>query len=820
MYKLYKNTIFKFPILTIVFSLCVILFLSTYSTKLEIDASAQTLLLEDDEDLRYFREVSGKFQTSDVMVVTFKPKKGDLLDEANLRLLDSLVISLEQLDLTSSVTSILNVPLFQSPIRDLADLVNDVRTLKTPDIDKKLVKLELQTSPLYSGILVSKDFTTTAIFINLKKDEVFYELLNKRNYLLFKDNKTSQESIELKNIESEFKNYRDEIRAKEALNIESIRYIISNYQKDVDIFLGGASMIASDVIGFIKNDLVVYGLGLVAIFIVILWIIFRQIVWILFPISICFVAVIASTGLLGLFGWEITVLSSNFIALQLILTISIVLHLIVRYRELSIRYPMASQYKLVVNTILSKVNPSFFAVITTIAGFGSLVLSNIKPIIDLGWMISSSILLSLFISFVLFPAVLLRLSKIKTNTIFEDKFTLTQKCAKIVEKYPKYILVTVVLFVLFSIYGTLKLDVENSFINYFKKSTDIYQGMEVIDRDLGGTTPLDIIVKFKDINMDSTQDNVDDEFSFFDDEFASMEDEEHYWFTPSKMDLIVRVHDYLQNLEYIGSVQSFATMLKVGNILNKGENLDSIKLGLIYSNLPQQYKSIIITPYINIKENEVRFFTRVVDSSDSLRRDALIKKINRDLSDIISPEVAEFRVSNLMVLYNNMLQSLFDSQIKTLGFVLGVLFVMFMILFRNIKVALIAIVVNIIPIGIVFGIMGVASIPLDIMTITIAAISIGIGVDDTIHYIHRFKDELKHDHNYVNAMFRAHTSIGFAMYYTSLVVIAGFSILLLSNLVPTIYFGFLTVLVMTTMLISALVLLPKLLIWIKPYSRN
>jgi uncharacterized protein len=818
MKNFYKYTILKFPLVTLLISAVFIFFLSTYSTKLEIDASSQTLLLENDDDLNYFREVSTRFQTSDVLMLTFKPN-GDLLDSQSLDTLGSIITDIEKLPEVKSIISILNAPLFQSPIMDLADLVNDVRTLKTDGIDKELVRNELKTSPLYKGTLVSKDFTTTAVVINLKKDEKFYSLLNKRNELLFKEELTKEEEKSLKLLDIEFKQYRDLLRIRESENIKQLRQIVSKYEDSGQIFLGGASMIASDVIGFIKKDLIVYGVGLVFVFIIILWIIFRQIRWVVFPILICLVSVTASTGLLGLFGWEITVLSSNFIALQLILTISIVLHLIVRYRELAIIYPRASQYKLVLNTMLSKANPSFFAVATTIVGFGSLVLSNIKPVIDLGWMISSSIMLSLVISFIIFPAVLIMLQRTKPNTIFEDSFTLPQKCAFIVQNYPKYIYATVAIVIIFAIYGSSKLEVENSFINYFKKSTHIYQGMEVIDRDLGGTTPLDVIIKFKDIPQ-VLEEEFDDEFSSFDDEFDGTKDEEHYWFTPNKMNLLMKVHDYLQNKEHIGSVQSFATMLKVGRVLNKGEDLDSLKLALIYTKLPDEYKNMIVTPYINIEENEVRFFTRVIDSNDSLKRDILIKQMYKDLAEIIDADVAEYRISNLMVLYNNMLQSLFDSQIKTLGFVLGVILLTFIVLFRNLKVAFIAILVNIVPIGIVFAIMGIFGIPLDIMTITIAAISIGIGVDDTIHYIHRFKEELKHDHDYTNAMIRSHKSIGYAMYYTSLVVVCGFSILVLSNLVPTIYFGLLTVLVMITMLISALILLPKLLILLKPYTPN
>ncbi|MGE4456266.1 MAG: RND family transporter [Arcobacteraceae bacterium] len=819
MKNFYKYTVFKFPVLTIILSAIFIVFISSYSSKLEIDASSQTLLLENDDDLNYFREVSKKFGTSDIIMMTFKPNY-DLLDDRSLQKIDEITKDIEKLPLVKNVTNILNVPLFESPVMELADLVNDVRTLKTPDIDKNLVREEFKNSPIYKGALVSKDLTTTALIINLKKDEKYLEILNSRNELLFKENRTKEEDIKLAQIEKEFKAYRDEVREKEAKNIQDLRDIIASYENDAQIFIGGASMIASDVIGFIKNDLAVYGIGLVLIFIVVLWIIFREVRWILLTLGMCLIAVVVSTGLLGYFGWEVTVLSSNFIALQLILTISIVLHLVVRYRELVLKYPLASQYKLLMNTILSKLNPSLFAVLTTMVGFASLVLSNIKPVIDLGWMISSSILVSLVLSFILFPAVMLLLGRSKPDTTFEDRFTLTKHCASIVIKYPKYISATVIFVILVSLIGISKVDVENSFINYFKKSTDIYQGMEVIDRDLGGTTPLDVIVKFKDLPKAKETVKVEDEFSEFEDEFENSGDEEQYWFTPAKMELLMKVHNYLEGISHIGNVQSFATMLKVGRTLNNGNDLDSLKLALIYTKLPSQYRDVIVTPYINIEANEVRFFTRVIDSDDTLKRDKLIKQIYSDLGQIIPEETAEFRVSNLMVLYNNMLQSLFDSQIKTIGFVIGVIFLMFIFLFRNFTVAFIAIFVNVVPIGIVFAIMGIFNIPLDIMTITIAAISIGIGVDDTIHYIHRFKEELKVDHDYTQAMIRSHRSIGFAMYYTTVVVIAGFSILVLSNLVPTIYFGLLTVLVMATMLTSALILLPRMLIALKPYGQK
>ena len=813
----FDNYILKHPKKVLFLLFLIITFLAYFATKLEIDASSETLLLENDKDLKLTREINKRYSNRDILVVTFTPKYG-LLSQESIDTVRAISNDLESLPRVETITSILTVPILQSPVREIKDLVDKVYTLEDKEVDKKLVKQEFLNSPLYKNALVSSDFKTMAIVANLTRDEKFFNFLNKRNKLVKKENNNTiskEEILELIQIKKDFKNYRDILRIEEHKNIVEVRNILAKYQSEGKLFLGGVSMIADDIITYVKNDLYVYGTTLILILIFILWIIFRQLIWVGLPILICILSVIATSGILGLFKWEITVISSNFIALQLIITISIVLHLIVRYRELSGRFIHASQYKLVINTILSKLNPSFFAIITTIAGFGSLVFSGIHPVINLGWMMSAGIAMSLFIAFIVFPTIMILCQVKRPYKKFENELSITSITSNIVEKNPKYIFLGTLLIVVFSITGTFKLKVENSFINYFKKNTEIYKGMEVIDKDLGGTTPLDVIIDFK--VEEKEIDNDINEFSF-EDEFESESNEAQYWFTPDKMRLILEVHNYLENLDSVGNVQSLGTLLKIGKVLNNDKELDNFKLALLYNKLPKKYKDIILSPYVNIENNQARFSIRVKDSDPNLRRNDFLNKINDDLNKIINKDVASFQLANLMVLYNNMLQSLFDSQIKTLGFVIGILFIMFLVLFRSIKIAVIGIVSNIVPIGIIFGLMGWLGIPLDIMTITIAAISIGIGVDDTIHYIHRFKEEYKIDHNYINAMKRSHASIGYAMYYTSLAVVLGFSILVLSNLIPTIYFGILTVIVMLTILSSALLLLPRLLIKLKPYN--
>ena len=820
--KIYDALIFKYPILVLLTLTIFVSILGYYSTKVEVDASAETLLLDDDKDLKFFREVNKRYNNLNFLIVTFAPHE-DLLSNQSLDTIKNLSKEFLNVENIESVDSILTVPLLQSPVRPISDLVAGVDSMETKEFDKDLVKNEFLTSPLYKNALVSDDFKTTALILNIKHDAKYFELLEKRNSLLAKEREkaiSKEEKSELEKVIIEFKNYRDLIREKDAKNIEHIRDIIKNHEPNGKIFLGGVNMIASDAINFVKNDLVIYGFSLVFIFIFILWYIFRHIRWIIIPLAICFISIISTGGVLGLFGWEVTVISSNFIALQLIITMSIVIHLIERYRELNIRYKNASQYKLVVNTVLSKLVPCFFAIITTVVGFASLVLSNIEPVINLGLMMSIGISISLILSFIIFPIILIIMGKRDEFEKQNVRTSFVEKCSYIVENYGKTIIVVSILSVVFSITGSSRLFVENSFINYFKPSTEIYKGMKVIDENLGGTSPLDIIIKFKDDEKTVvTKNENQDEYDDFENEFIEKNDDKQYWFSQDKMDTIIAIHDYLETIPEIGKVQSLATLLKVGEILNKNERLDGITLALLYNQLPPKYKDMILSPYINIDKNEARITMRIIDSNPDLRRNDLLTKINTDLREIIKNKETTYQLSNLMVLYNNMLQSLFNSQISTLGTSVVILSIMFFILFKSSKVVFIALVSNIIPIFLLFGIMGWLNIPLDIMTITIAAIAIGIAVDDTIHFIHRFEEEFKLDKDYVNAMRRSHNGIGHAMYYTTIIIVIGFSILMLSNLVPTIYFGLLTGVIMINVLAADLLLLPKLLLMLKPYEK-
>ena len=825
--RFFNKIIIRHPRRVIACLLCVVATLGYFSKDFKIDASAETLMQENDASLRYAREISARYGVEDFLFIAYSPK-ADLLSDQVLAQIKSLRDEIKAMERVESVITLLDVPLLESPPMPIGELAGELRTLASPGVDRELARIELKNSPLFRNLLVSPDLKTTAIQVNFKLDTIFQDLIRRRNQLRDKaaaDGLTDEESVAYDRVVRNLNIHNELWNQTRHKDIAHIRAIMDTYRGDAGLFLGGISMIADDLISFVKNDLKVFGIGVFFFLILTMGIIFRKLRWVVLPMICCSFSAIAMLGLLGLSGWKVTVISSNFISLQLIITMSYTIHLVVRYRELLTQNPDNDQRDLVGETVRLMLVPILYSAITTIAGFGSLVSCDIVPVVNFGLMMMAGIAVSLTLTFLFFPAGLVLYKKTEPPSAANTSHSLIMFMARLTEFRGKWILVMCAVAFFFSVIGISRLVVENSFINYFKKSTEIYKGMTVIDQQLGGTTPLDVIIDFDDepepepavgLNEETAVPDEFDEFDEFDDDGG--ESTKQYWFTPYKMDKVLEVHNYLDGLHETGKVLSLGTMMKIATKLNGGKPLDSFELSLVYNELPDKYKDLLVKPYASVENNEVRLTLRVRDSEKTLRRNELLNKIRHDLTNDLGYPEKNVHLTGMMVLYNNMLQSLFTSQIETLGIVLLALTIMFLILFRSFYLAIIAIFPNLLSIGVVLGAMGWMNLPLDMMTITIASISVGIAVDDTIHYIHRFKEEIKIDGNYIQAMHRSHESIGYAMFYTSVTVIIGFSILVLSNFIPSILFGLLTGLAMLIAITSALTLLPALIILIKPFG--
>jgi uncharacterized protein len=841
--RLYRALIIRRPYHVLTALVLLTLLAAAGMTNFKLDASADSLTLEHDTSIDYLREISKRYQSGDFLVLTYAPK-AEMFSDESIDTLKQLRDELASVDGVASVYSMIDVPLLYSPMRPLAEQKESTRTLLTPGVDRAMVKQEFLTSPIYRDMLLSPDGTTSAILLNLKVNNHYIQLARQRDALRLKRDKeglTANEQQELTQVSAEFLAYRTKTAAQDAARVEIVRGIVAKYQDRAQIFLGGVSMITTDMIAYIKSDLVVFGSALLAFIVFMLAFLFRQWRFVVLPLSVCLMSVTLMLGWLSWIDWRLTVISSNFVALLLIMVFAFTIYVVVRYREIHALNPELDQADIVLQTMRDMAVPCLYSALTTIVAFMSLVMSGIRPVIDFGWMMTMGLMVGFVLVFVVLPAGLMILPKGEAKDRGDNSAALTVRFSKLAELHGSTILVLALIIAGISVWGISRLEVENRFVDYFKSDSEIHQGLSVIDRQLGGTVTLDIILDADKNSIDIVESEASDEEDPFaededifaeheEDPFAEVGDEDpfadgsgaakkvpSYWFSVAGLDQIKQLHNYLESLPEVGKVQSLATVYQLAHDINKGK-LNDFELNVLRNMLSDDIKNFLITPYLVDEAQQTRITLRVIETTPNLKRAELVEKIRHyALTDVgFKPEQVNF--TGMLVLYNNMLQSLFASQISTIGVVFISIMLMMMILFRSIKIALIAILPNILAAGTVLGAMGLVGIPLDMMTTTIAAIVVGVGVDQAIQYFYRFRIEFAQDQNYVAAMHRSHASIGRAMYYTSVTIIVGFSILMLSQFIPSIYFGALTAFAMLMAVMGSLTLLPKLILMLKPFG--
>ena len=814
---IYKKIVIDFPKITLFAIFIIVLFSLYFSKNFNLDASSDALLLEGDKDLEYLREINDRYGSREFLVLTYSPVASFEEEETiiNLKLLKSKI---EKLSWVESTITVIDVPLLQSSDEALMERLKNYKTLAHPDIDKKRGFQEILDSPIYQNYVISKDGKTSGIVVYLKEDKRLKEYIKVKNefYKRFLNNSPSKIEKQKYNLFiKEYEEYKNLYNKRNHQNINEIRDVISKYSENAKIHLGGIPMIADDMMTYIKNDIVVFGIGVFIFIVGTLWLIFRNIKWVIMPLLGCSVSVAVMVGLLGFLGWKVTVISSNFIALMLILNMAMNIHVTVRFLQLKKEFPDFTNEQAVMESAKKMFMPILYTVLTTICAFLSLIFSGIKPIIDFGWMMTLGLIVSIIVTFTLLPSLLRLFAKNEDIEVKDtEKSKITTALSNFSKNNTKLIFGSAIIVLILSVFGISKLEVENSFINYFDEETEIYKGMKKIDDELGGTTTLDVILKFP-TKEKKTLETDDDEFSEWEEE--QEEDKSKYWFTRNKIDKILKVHDYLDSLPEIGKVLSFGSIIRVAENLNKKE-LQSLEIAVLYSKIPNEIKKDIVSPYISVDNDEARISVRIKDSLKDLRRDDLIKKINSELNTKLGLDSEDYKLAGVVILFNNLLQSLFKSQILTLGVVMLGISLMFFILFRNAILSIIGVVPNFIAAFFILGIIGMIGIPLDMMTITIAAITIGIAVDNSIHYIYRFKEEFSKIKNYNLTVDRCHNTVGIAILNTSITIVFGFSILVMSNFIPTIYFGVFTGIAMLLALISVLTLLPKLILVLKPFG--
>ena len=814
----FASIISQKPIVVLAIGLILLLISAFNIPNFKLEASSDSLVLENDDDLRYYREISNEYSTSDFLVVLFTPEK-PLFSIESIENVRTLSDRFEELDGVSDVLSYLDAPLLFSPKRSMSELADNLKTIEEEGVDLNLAKQEFQDSPLYTELLVSKDGETTALQLNLIESEEYDAAIQKRYQLRQKKVEGGEENIEeqINEVNSLISTLNNQEAKDRDKLIAEVREILRDSSEFGSLYLGGTAMIASDMMSFVKSDLNYFGVGVFIIFILTLGVVFRRLRWVVLPLSCSAVVGLFVVGFLGLVDWRVTVVSSNFIALLLIISISLSIHIIVRYQEIAGREQSLNQNELVSLTIQEMFRPCLYTALTTMVAFASLSISDIKPVIEFGKMMVMGILFAFIFTFTVLPSIMSLINKLSSDSEKDFSKGLTLHFASYTSKNGKVVVALSSLLLIVSLIGITKLTVENRFIDYFKESTEIYQGMELLDLKLGGTAPLDIVLEApQDYVQESSEfdDDFEDDFGF--DETSS----NGYWWNIINIKRLEAVHDYVDSLPEVGKVLSVASGIKVAEELKDGEPISELDLALVKNLLPEDIKETLLSSYISEDENQVRISSRVLETSKTLKRNDLLNEIENTLENEFGFKKGEYRLTGLAVLYNNMLQSLFSSQIGTLGVVFVVIMIMFVVLFRSLYLAVIGMIPNLLAASVVLGTMGWMKVPLDIMTITVAAISVGMAVDNTIHYIHRFKLEFRKTSNYEVSMKNSHNTIGRAMFYTSTTIIIGFLVLVTSSFNPTVYFGLFVSLAMFMALMGALTLLPQLLMILKPLGKE
>ena len=816
----YSNFVITKPLIILAWVFLIIFLASQGISNFKLDASSDALVLEGDLALKKYRENEEEFGDSSFLIVTYEPNN-ELFTKEALSTLEEIEQKLSNIDGVDSVLSLLDAPIFFQPKVSLTEVSDNLKDLTTEGIDLKLAKDEIINNPIYKDLIISADGSITAMQVVLRGNDEYDLLVNKRYEIL--DTLSTKEPItkevrlslvkELQLINQRISSLNDNESKFNSNLVQEIRNILGFYKNEATLYLGGPAMITSDMMDYIKSDLVVFGSAVALVFAVMLYVFFGNIWFVILPILNAFFTTFVTAGFLGFMDWKISVVSSNFIALLLILTISLTVHVLVKINELK---KESTDYK---NSLIDSVNqmflPCFFAAITTAVAFLSLLLGDLKPVIEFGKMMAFGISIAFIFTFSFLPSAI-SLIKESQSRDYLSLHKITNKILSIAKNNSVSIYLVFASTFCILIFGTTKLVVENRFIDYFDEETEIHQGMLEIDKNLGGTATLDIIIKepFEEMSEDLIEDDFFDDGLFDDDDSNAS----GYWWNVYSLAELEDIHDYLESLPEIGKVLSVSSGIKLARMINDGKDLNDLELALLRSVLPEDIRETLLYSYINSDDSIVRISTRVNESAENLNRKDLLEKINYDLKTRFNLPEERFEMTGLAVLYNNMLQSLFQSQIGSLTLVFSVIALMLLLIFKSFKIMAIGLIPNIFVASSVVGILGLLRIPLDIMTITVAAISVGMAVDNTIHYIYRYKKEMKATQSVEQALLNAHTTTGRAIFYTAATIATGFSILSLSNFFPTQLFGIFTALAMLVAFISSLSLLPNLLVKFKVFQ--
>lgn len=764
-------SVLRHPAVAMTLLLLICALAAAFATRLTFDAGSETLVVEGDPEFAEYVALGQRFPSDDYLFITVTPRP-PLFEPRNLQLIQELQQDIDKLPGVLRTLSIATVPILRgdgtTSLTAQPELLEDAEAY-------------FRGNRMFAGQLVSEDGNSAAIQTILQSSTEGF---------------TQQDRAQL---------------------IADLRALREDFADRAELEFAGVPLIAHDMMAYLRADVRNFGIAAALMIGAALFIFFRRLRWVVLCASNATMAIILVVGLLGALGTPISVVSGNFISLLAIISISLTIHLVVRFRELMRTHPEQEHFERVRETMYSKFAPCFYTAATTIVAFTSLLTSGIPPVEDFGWMMAVGVVCAFIVTYVFFPCMLLLLGPGKPSKTLHKPMRLSIWLGVQAQRLQGRIVLGAFGIALLAGLGIAQLSLNSHFSQYFKSDSDIRRGLEFVDAQFGGVLPLDIVVTYAP--FEEAELSEDDDFFFEDSDSATAEFPQSAWFSSSKVSELQRLTDYLIDRADVGSAISFAQLAELAANLNENKALDDVQLALMVTLLGAGRESLL-GPYANPESGEMRITVRMREQTATAEYQTVVNELEQFAEESLNITSDRVATTGMFVLFGQSIRQLYESQRDTLIYVVIATLIMFIVLLRSVALGLVALSVNLLAAACVLAHMGYAGIPMDMMTITIAAITIGIGVDDAFHYLHRYREERSRGQTPTEAVTAVHASIGRAIYFTSVTVIAGFSLLALSNFVPTIYFGMLTAMAMAIALLANLLLLPALLLLLERWRTS
>ena len=760
-----------------------------------VEAGTDVLLDQADKDLAYYNQTRADWETDEYVMVCARRNEGWFTPDS-LALLSDMVRTAKSLPHAKKLLTIGQVPLLRNQPPSVVGLplplylLNDQGVLN-PKANLEKAREELLGHTHALGNLISADTKDLSLLVYLDVPEAVSRLEPEWNRLLGSP-RTDESSRRIEEIRAPYAAAIQETNLRRTALVAALRDAAGRWRPKVDgpVRLAGLPIINVVLREHIKADISTFGVVSLTVFTLTFFLVYRRFRWVGYPIVSCVIPVLLMLGLMVLFGKKMTVITSNMPVLLFVLTLPYTVYFIERYLERRSLHPSEDPVETTARAPQEIWSPCLFSVLATMAGTAAHIPSGIIPVRTFGIMMTIGMAFSLGVVMLFLPATVVTLPGVTgraAGPTSEPRGPLRLLLALVLRAPALVVLFSLAVFGV-SVWGMTKIKVETKFIDYFHQKSEIYQGLDYIDNQMGGTTPFEVILTSPTPGFFKTAEGL-----------AALEG----------------VGKFFASVPETGNLRSIKTLV---DEVRKGYRArDPQILGLLTGFAKDQVKE-----FCNADFTKSRILVRMKETAPTLNRKAILGRLTAHLDSLKDKELkgVEARPTGVFLLYANMLDTYWPNTKKTFFLATAAIWLMLMLLFRSPIMAALVILPEVLPVFLVLGVMGFTGIALDMVTVIIASVALGIGIDAAIQYAVRFRRELEAANGDLElAIRRSHATIGRAILIATSIVFAGFAMLCFSQFVPTIYFGLFTGLAILMGLFASLTTLPASFLLLK-YPRR